>query len=163
MNELDTSNEALRAALGELHAQWLAQSQEAERQGLKLSVGNMQQAFYQRGIAEGLRLALADLQQLLIMGQPIVPMDTSAEATYVIVSREIAASVLAQAGLTVGELHVHNDHTFSAILPPLQALSFEGRIDKLNAIADVIILAQGRLPNSNKAYIDFAFSKHPVS
>ena len=123
----------------------------------------MQQAFYQRGIAEGLRIALADVQQLLVTGQSIAPTETTSEVSYVVVSREIAASVLAQAGLTVGELHEHHDHTFSAILPPLQALSFEGRIDKLNAIADVVILAQGRLPNSNKAYIDFAFSKHPIA
>jgi hypothetical protein len=163
MSEQETTNEALRTALRELHAQWQAQSHEADIQGRRLSVGNMQQAFYQRGIAEGLRLALADIQQLLAVGETSAPTETSFEINYAVVSREIAAGILAQAGMTVGELHEHSDHSFSAILPPLQALSFEGRIDKLNSIADVVILAQGRLPNSNKAYIDFAFSKHPTT
>lgn len=155
MNEKDTSNETLRAALRALEAKWLAQSQEADLQGKRLSVGNMQQAFYQRGIAEGLRLALADVQKLI--GNDEQAAEQTSEATYAFVTREAALALLGQAGIHITELHQHEDHTFSAILPPLQVFSFEERLDKLRATADIIILAVGKLPNSNKSYVDFAF------
>jgi len=155
MSEQDASNEKLRVAMRELHAQWLALSQEADVQGRRLSVGNIQQAFYQRGLAEGLRLALADVQKLLINGEEVI--EPTSEATYEFVTREAALALLGQAGIHITELHQHEDHTFSAILPPLQVFSFEERLDKLRANADIVILATGKLPNTNKSYVDFAF------
>jgi hypothetical protein len=152
MSEQDTLLTALQA----LSDRWLAQSQDAIQQGQRLSVGNMQQAFYQRGIAEGLRIALTDIQQLLANGQE-EPVQTP-EATYAFVSREAALALLGQAGIHVNELHQHEDHTFSAILPPLQVFSFEERFDKLRTHADIVILATGKLPSTNKAYVDFAFT-----
>jgi hypothetical protein len=156
MSEQDTSNETLRATLLELQAQWLAQAQEAEMQGRQISVNNIQQALYKRGIAEGLQKAVADVQQLLANREVLT--EQTSETTYVLVTREATLALLGQVGLHITELHQHQDHTFSAILPPLQALSFEERLDKLRTIANIVILATGRLPNSNKAYVDFAFS-----
>lgn len=156
MSEPNTSIENLQAALRELHAQWLAQSQEADIQGRRLSVGNMQQAFYQRGIAEGLRLALKDIQPLFESHEQAA--EQPQEAAYAYVTREAALKLLGQVGLHITELHQHEDHTFSAILQPLQALTFEERLEKLQAYADIVILATGKLPTSNKAYVDFAFN-----
>ena len=151
-----SEQDALLAALRDLSDRWLAQSQEAIQQGQRLSVGNMQQAFYQRGIAEGLRIALTDIKQLLANGQE--ERVQTPEATYEFVSREAALALLGQAGIHVTELHRHEDHAFSAILPPLQVFSFEERLDKLRTHADIIILATGKLPSTNKAYVDFAFT-----
>jgi hypothetical protein len=156
MSEQDTAIKELQAALRELHAQWLGQSQEADIQGRRLSVGNMQQAFYQRGIAEGLRLALKDIQPLFDDQEQVT--EPPLETAYAYVTREAALKLLGQVGLHITELHQHEDHTFSAILQPLQALSFEERLDKLRAYADIVILATGKLPTSNKAYVDFAFN-----
>ena len=156
MNEQNTSIENLQAALRALHAQWLAQSQEADIQGRRLSVGNMQQAFYQQGIAGGLRLALKDTQ--LLFDNQEQAMEQSTEKAYAYVTREAALKLMGQVGLHISELHQHEDHTFSAILPPLQALTFEERLEKLRAYADIVILATGKLPTSNKAYVDFAFN-----
>ena len=151
-----SDQKTLLAALRELSARWLAQSQAASQQGQRLSAGNMQQAFYQRGIAEGLRLAIADMQQLIDNGE--LPVEHSLEAPYTYVTREAALALLGQAGLHITELHQHEDHTFSVILQPLQALTFEERLEKLRAHADILILATGKLPNTNKAYVDFAFA-----
>ncbi len=157
MNNQEPSDETLRTLLRELQAKWLAQSQEADLQGKRLSVGSMQQAFYQRGIAEGLRLALADVQKLSAKNAENATIAVTDES-YVFVTSEAALALLGEAGIHITELHQHEDHTFSAILPPLQVFSFEERLDKLRATADIIILATGKLPNSNKSYVDFAFT-----
>lgn len=142
--------------LRQLSEKWLAKSQEADKQGRQLGAGNIQQALYQRGIAEGLRIALADVQQLLSREKPVIELPS--EASYAYVTREAALALLGQAGIHITELHQHEDNTFSAMLPPLQVFSFEERLDKLQKIADIVILAKGKLPNTNKAYVDFAFN-----
>lgn len=161
MSDPSLSNEALWRALKEMSAQWLAKSQDAERQGRQVSVGNIQQALYQRGIAEGLRMALADLQWLFDHGNQ-TPENPVVEV-YPYVTREAALALLGQAGIHISELHQHEDHTFSAILPPLQVFAFEERLDRLRASADIVILAKGKLPNSTKAYVDFAFRTLPAT
>ncbi len=153
------SEQNISAALDKLSAGWLAQAQKAEQQGRQLSVGNIQQAFYQRGIAEGLRVAVTDLKILLEHPGSETVNEVNEPIEFKQVSREAALALLIRAGLKTNELHIHSDHSFSAILPPLQAISFEDHLDKLTELADVIILAQGRLPNSSKAYIGFAFRK----
>ncbi len=157
MNDQHDLQDDLTKALRALTTKWTNQAQEADQKGRQMGVGNVQQALYQRGIAEGLRLALADIETLLKTDDQ--PPTKIAEGSFSIVTREEALMLLGQIGLHITELHQHNDHTFSAILAPLQVLTFEERVHKLNGIADVIILAKGRLPNSTKAYIDFAFRK----
>ncbi len=152
MSEQNDPNQQLR----ELSAKWLANSQEAEQRGRQLSVANIQQALYQRGLAEGLRLAIADIQQLLGNGEPAT--EQPLEVSYAYVTREDALALLKQVGIHISELHQHEDNTFSAMLPPLQVFSFEERLVKLRASADIVILAKGKLPNTNKAYVDFAFN-----
>ncbi len=156
MSDPNDTNEEIRAALNELNAKWLAKSQEAKQRGRQLSVANIQQSLYQRGLAEGLRLASADMQQLLSSGQPATTQ--APEPVYAYVTREAALALLGQAGIHISELHQHEDNTFSAMLPPLQVFSFEERLDKLRTIADIVILAKGKLPNTNKAYVDFDFN-----
>lgn len=156
MSDPNLSNEDLLAALRELSDIWLEKSQEADKQGRQLGVGNIQQALYQRGIAEGLRLALADIQGLIANEEPAVKQ--TPQASYAYVKREAALALLGQAGIHITELHQHEDNTFSAMLPPLQVFSFEERLEKLRLSADIVILATGKLPNTNKAYVDFAFN-----
>ncbi|MBI1277348.1 MAG: hypothetical protein GC179_04395 [Anaerolineaceae bacterium] len=156
MSDKHDSVDSLLAALRELRANWLAKSQEADKKGRQLGVGNIQQALYQRGIAEGLRSAVADIEQLVTNEKHVT--DSSTEISYAYVSREAALTLLGQAGIHITELHQHEDNTFSAMLPPLQVISFQERLEKLRTIADITILAAGKLPNTNKGYVDFAFS-----
>lgn len=156
MSEQSTSNNELWTALRELSKQLLEKSQEADQQSRQLSFSNGQQATYQRGLAEGLRIALADLKQV-IEGDAPEPQQ-AVEGPYSYVPREAALALLGKAGIHISEMHQHEDNSFSAILPPLQVFAFEERLEALRARADIIILAKGKLPNSNKAYVDFAFS-----
>jgi hypothetical protein len=157
MNDQHDPQDNLIFALRELTKKWVNQAQEADQKGRQMGIGNVQQALYQRGIAEGLRVALADIEALLT-GDDQMPDETILES-YSVITRDEALALLGQIGLHISELHQHKDQTFSAILAPLQVLTFEERVHKLSGIADVIILAKGRLPNSTKAYIDFAFRK----
>jgi len=156
MSDQNDSNNNLLAALRELSEKWLAKSQEADKQGRQNGVRNIQQALYQRGIAEGLRLAVADIEALLASDTP--KPEPMPQASYAYVKREAALALLGQVGIHITELHQHEDNTFSAMLPPLQVFSFEERLDKLRLSADIVILAKGKLPNTNKAYVDFAFN-----
>ncbi len=156
MSEQSPSSNELWTALRELSNQLLKKSQEADKQSRQLSFSNVQQAAYQRGLAEGLRIALADLKQIIESDEPTPEQDVDESYSYV--TREAALALLGQAGIHISELHQHEDNTFSAILPPLQVFAFEERLEKLGGSADIIILAKGKLPNSNKAYVDFAFS-----
>jgi hypothetical protein len=158
MSESDVSIEEIVAALGDLEAKWDAKVIEANRAGEKLRVGDPNRTYY-RGVAEGLKIALKDLKALLHEPSEVSAADDT--EVYAVVDRERALAILEQAGLSISDLHAHKDNTFSAVFPPLQVLSFDERIAKLMAVADVMILDTGRLPNSSKTYIDFAFRTPP--
>jgi hypothetical protein len=159
MSEPDVSIEEIIAVLGALEAKWDAKVIEANLAVEKLRVADPNRTYY-RGVAEGLKIALKDLRALL--HEPIeVSVGGDAGEVYAAVDRDRALAIMEQAGLSISDLHAHKDNTFSAVFPPLQVLSFEERIAKLMAVAEVAILDTGRLPNSSKTYIDFAFRSPP--
>lgn len=162
MDNEQLSLDELMAALVDWQNRWASQIQEATVQSKQVSVQSVHQSYYYRGIAEGLKLALRDLEAVLpppIAGEH---QDTLAQAEpFAPVDQETAMAVLKHAGLSVAELQPHNDNSFSAIFSALQLTRLEERITKLSAVADIVVLAQGRLPNSNKSYIDFAFRNAP--
>jgi hypothetical protein len=157
MDEPDVTIEEIVAALQGLEDKWDTRAAEAQSALQKLRVGDPNRTYY-RGVAEGYKAALKDLRALL--HEPAAAKVNSGES-YIAVDRDQAVKVLERAGLSVIDLHAHKDNTFSAVFAPLQVLTFEERIAKLSGAADVVILAQGRLPNSSKAYIDFAFRSPP--
>ncbi len=157
MDEPDVSIEEIAAALQALEAKWERRVGEVQAAMRKLQGGDPNRAYY-RGIAEGYKAALKDLQVLL--HEP-VEASVPASESYVAVGRDVVLKLLERAGLSITDLHAHKDNTFSAVFAPLQVLTFEERIAKLTSAVDVIILDQGRLPNTNKAYIDFAFRSPP--
>lgn len=157
MDEPDVTVEEIVAALQALEDKWDTRAAEAQSALQKLRVGDPNRVYY-RGVAEGYKAALTDLRALL--HEPAAAKISTGES-YIAVHRDQAAKFLERAGLSVIDLHAHKDNTFSAVFAPLQVLTFEERIAKLTGAADVVILDQGRLPNSSKAYIDFAFRSPP--
>lgn len=157
MDEPDVTVEEIVAALQDLEAKWDSRMGEVLAAVQKLSVGDNNRAYY-RGLGEGYKAALKDLRALLY---PSAEVEISPSESYIAVDRDRALAVLERAGLAITDLHAHKDNTFSAVFAPLQVLTFEERIVKLTGAADVVILDQGRLPNNNKAYIDFAFRSPP--
>lgn len=148
----------LTAALAALEAKWEMRVGETQQAIRKLRIGDPNHSYY-RGIAEGYKAALKDLRAL--MHEPDETQPAEAAETYVAVDRGRALKVLDRAGLSITDLHVHKDNTFTAVFAPLQVLSMDERITRLMSAADVAILDTGRLPNTNKAYIDFAFRSAP--
>jgi|GEM_PF-2211590 len=152
--------EDIIAALRALEGQWETRAGEVQAAMQKLRVADPNRTYY-RGLAEGYGAALKDLRALLY---PAAGGETAAvDESFVPVSAERARALLERAGLAVSDLHAHKDNSFSAVFAPLQVLSVEERIAKLTSAGDVAILDTGRLPNSNKAYIDFAFRSLPES
>lgn len=152
----------LNAALRQLAAEWKALAQKADQQGRQLSVSNIQQAFYKRGLAEGLKRAQVAVQKLLDTKVETPTTQTEPEE-FVPRHREAVLSLLMRSGLKIHQLHMHNDNSYSLILPTLQSMVYDEEMAQLAAAPNVIILAHGKLPNSTKAYIDFAFRKPPPS
>jgi hypothetical protein len=152
----------LLSVLRDLTERWEIRVKEAAAHAVKMRVGNSHHAYYYRGIGDGYKAALADLRALFEQPTETIPTNNALE-TYVKISEETVLAVLKRAGLAINELQAHSDLTFSAIFSPLQMLSFEDRIAKLTGVADIAVLAYGRLPDSNKAYVDFAFRSAPDS
>src|SRR5262249_8661119 len=148
----------LFAALRALDERWEARASEALAYAQQLRLNDAHQANYYRGLSEGSKAALADLRALL---QQPSPTESDVPADYVPINPHPVMAVLDRGGLSIPDLHAHKHNTFSAIFAPLQVLSFDERIARLTSAADIAILDYGRLPNSNKAYIDFAFKSPP--
>ncbi|MBL8163837.1 MAG: hypothetical protein JNJ61_17755 [Anaerolineae bacterium] len=153
MSDAD-QHDALRA----LQSRWQTRATEAARQAEKHGVGGTHRANYYKGIADGLKVALQDLSALLdtptAAASPAVPAET-----YLPVSPETAQAALEKVGISGAELHPHKDHTFSAILSAFQSIKLSERAEQLEQVAGLVVLEYGRLPDSNKAFIDFAFKE----
>ena len=160
MSEPDVNIAEIIAVLQGLEAKWDARAIEASLAIEKLRVADPNRTYY-RGLADGLKIALKDLRALLNKPvEAIVAGDSG--GIYAAVDRDRALAIMEQAGLSISNLHAHKDNTFSAVFPPLQVLSFDERIAKMKTVGDVVILDTGRLPNSSKTYIDFAFRSPPI-
>lgn len=159
MDEGHFTTDQLIAALQALDAKWALRIKEADEQARRLRVGDTHRSFYFRGIADGYRLALNDLRELVVT-PPVEPVETP-NLAFVPVSREAVLAVIERTGLSVVDLLTHKDHTFTAVFPTLQVMPFDERIQRLTAAAPVTILDYGRLPNSSKTYIDFGFQMPP--
>ncbi len=153
------SDDELRDALGKLSTEWTAQSQKADQQGRQIGLGNIQQANYQRGLAEGLRRASMGLQKLLDVPKVTAPIQKPEPEDFANRNREAVLAVIIRSGLKIQELHKHSDNSYSLMLPLLQSVAYDEELARLAAMPNVVILAHGKLPNSTRAYIDFAFRK----
>jgi hypothetical protein len=158
--ESKVTPEEIIAALRALEDRWDARQAEVKTAMQKMRIGDPNHSHY-RGIAEGYKEVLKDLRVLLY--EPAeAKADEQVVEVYTAVDRDRALALLERAGLSISDLHAHKDNTFSAVFAPLQVLTVEERIAKLTTMGDVAILDTGRLPNSNKAYIDFAFRSPPL-
>ncbi|MCA0456307.1 MAG: hypothetical protein LCI00_20180 [Chloroflexi bacterium] len=156
------SDDELRTALQGLLDDWAAQAQKAARQGQQIGMSNIQQSFYQRGLAEGFKRAHIGLKTLLETPQveevPVQPVET---VEYERREHEAVLALLIRTGISTNDLHSHSDNSYSVFLSMLQSVRADELMEKLAAEPYVIVLAHGKLPNSNKVYIDFAFRPRP--
>lgn len=153
--------EDLLATLQAIGMGWEQRAREAASQTEKLRLQSVHEAYYHRGLSDGLKIALQELQTALNPSSADEQPQPVPEQTYVIVDRDTTLAVLKRAGLLIADLQEHSDHTFSAFFAPLQVTPFDDRINRLSSAADVEILDYGKLPNSSKTYLDFGFKSQP--
>jgi hypothetical protein len=163
VDEQSLTPEELLNALHDLVVRWETRATEATRRAAARRPDSFHEPYYYRGIAKGLLLAADDLRALLEPATAQAEMTAEApEVVYAQVGEQEALDFLKRAGLSVSTLYRHKDNSFSAIFPKLPPLSLEERIARLTAGSNaVIILGSGRLSDSARPFIDFAFSSPP--
>ncbi|MBI5670906.1 MAG: hypothetical protein HZC41_23180 [Chloroflexi bacterium] len=155
----DKQPDDLRAALELLLNEWQSRERDAQDKARNLMTIGAARSEYYRGMADAYRV-VADELLTLLGGES--EESTAPVETYAAVSKDLAQTVLKLAGLSAAELHAHKDDTFSIIFLPLQFRSVQEVESRLLEVADVVILDHGRLPDSNKSFVDFAFKTPPV-
>lgn len=159
MNDLQP--EDLLAVLEKLAAEWLSRAQDAQDKARNLVNIGAARGEYYRGIADAYGEVMDEIRALL-EGDAGEDGDEAEPITFAEVSEDTALTVLKLAGLSAAELHANKDHSFSVMFLPLQFRSIQEVENRLLDVADVVILDHGRLSNSNKSFVDFAFKTPPT-
>jgi hypothetical protein len=148
----------LEAKLRSLIEQWDAMRKEAEAQARKEATVDTGRAYYFQGIAKTLGRMVSDLRELV--DTPTTPEAEAAQPmSYIVITEGEVSRLLKGIGLFPRTLHAHPDYAFTAVFPRLQPLSQDKRIELLTgADPRIIILDEGRLPDTGEPYIDFAFN-----
>jgi hypothetical protein len=151
----------LDAHLRRLMDVWAERAAEARHKMEQARYTDPNTAYRLRGASDAYLAAIADVEALLLgpeqPTQPIMPI-----LSFLPVKREVALAALQRAGLLVAELQPHADHSFSLVFSPLQVSPFAERIARLEQVAQVQVLDYGRLPGSNRTYLDFGFLTPPA-
>lgn len=139
--------------------QWAARQREARKRSRSEHVGDAQTAYYYRGVSDTCQQVIDELMALVdaesFQKEP-------STADYLPVSHQEADALLARVGLYPRSLSQHSDHAFTATFSRLQPITQTQRL-RLLAEADsrLVILDEGKLPDTNDPFIDFAFVDKP--
>jgi hypothetical protein len=148
-------NDIPQNAITTLIGQWESLAREARERSRTDRVGDVQTAYYYKGVTDTYQQVIDGLRTLLGSDDEIV---VPPPGDYLPVSEQAINDLLTRAGLYPRTLHTHDDHALTAVFSRLQPISQEQRLSLL-AQADprIIILDQGKLSDSNDPFIDFAF------
>ena len=154
------TNDIPQSAIADMIDQWETLAHDARARSRSERVGDVQTAYYYKGVADTCQQVIDHLRMLL--GADEVAVSTSS-ADYVPVGEQAVNDLLTHIGLYPRALHVHADHVFTAVFSRLQPISQDQRIQAINeADSRIVILDYGKLPDSNDPYIDFAFRELDV-
>lgn len=149
MSDIDPS------AIAALIDQWETLARDARERSRTERVGDVQTAYYYKGVTDTYQQVIANLRALL---DPEVETALPPTHDYVPVSEQAINDLLKHAGLYPRALHAHPDHAFTAVFSRLQPISQEQRLRTLTEVdSRIVILDHGKLPDSNDPFIDFAF------
>lgn len=141
--------------VAELVARWQARMAEAAARSRQTKSGDIQSAYYFRGVAETYRTALAELNALI--AEPAAAPQPDALRLQM-VSEETVRSLLTRLGLFPRTLRRHDDGAFTAIFSRLQPVSAARRAELLRgADPHLHILHEGTLPDTGDPYVEFGF------
>jgi hypothetical protein len=149
MPEVDSSD------IARLIARWETLHHDSRQRSRTERVGDVQTAYYYKGVTDTLQQVINDLRALL--GDDAAQ-STAQAGEYLQVSEREVAELLAGIGLYSRDLRAHADHAFTAVFSRLQPITQEQRL-RLMTEADprIVILDQGKLSDSGDPFIDFAF------
>jgi len=141
--------------VSELLARWEARMAEAASRSRQTKTGDLQAAYFFRGVAETYKTALAELNALLDVpeeqAEPASPRLRMVDETAV-------QQLFVRLGLFPRLLRRHEDGAFTAIFSRLQPVSAARRADLMRgADPQLRILHEGTLPDTGDPYIEFGF------
>lgn len=140
--------------LDDLLNRWESRLNEAVQRSRQVKTGDLQAAYYFRGVAETYKTALAELRALI---------EEPAEApagppTLLNVPVEQVGALLHKLGLFPRSLSRHEDGAFTAVFSRLQPVSTARRSELLiGADRRLRILYEGTLPDTGDPYVEFGF------
>jgi hypothetical protein len=152
-------------ALEELAERWDAAARQAQAAGAPLRMTDPNKAYY-RGVASTWEAAARELRAGLGTAQQDNEPQTAIQENphlFVPVSRALVEKVLERAGLRYSNLYEDKkEHVFSVIFSTMPTMLMNDRIFRLTrACESVIVLENGRLPNTQEPFIDFGFTAPP--
>ena len=145
--------------LADLLNVWEARAREAREHSRSNRVGDVQTAYYYKGVSDTYQQVMGELKSLL---ESEVQQTTAEAPAYRRVTRQQVSELLHRVGLHPRELNIHSDHAITAVFSRLQPVSQEQRIRLLSdASPSIVVLDYGKLPGTNEPFIDFAFMDTP--
>lgn len=141
--------------VADMLARWETRMAEAAVRSRQTKTGDLQAAYYFRGVAETYKTALAEVNALLAgpeapSGVPALRLRT--------VSEEAVQQLFARLGLFPRLLRRHEDGAFTAIFSRLQPVSAARRAELLRGADPLLrILHEGNLQDTGDPYIEFGF------
>ena len=141
--------------LDDLLARWEARQQDAANRSRQIRTGDLQAAYFFRGVAETYKTALAELRALL--NETVE--DAAPEALQLLrVPEEEVRALFARLNLFPRILRRHDDGAYTAIFSRLQPVSQARRTELLTgADPRLRILHEGALLDTGDPYIEFGF------
>lgn len=141
--------------VSELITRWQARLAEAAERSRQTRTGDLQAAYYFRGVAETYKTALAELNALL--AEPEAQPEPEALRLQ-LVSEDKVRNLLTQLSLFPRMLRRHDDGAFTAIFSRLQPVSAARRAELLRGADPALrILHEGTLPDTGDPYVEFGF------
>lgn len=142
-------------SLEDLLARWEARLADASLRSRQVKTGDLQAAYYFRGVAETYKTALAELRALI--DEP-AEAPASAVALLQTVTEADVRTLLSRLGLFPRQVRRHDDGAFTAVFSRLQPVSAARRSELLTGgDRRLRILHEGTLPDTGDPYVEFGF------
>jgi hypothetical protein len=141
--------------VADLLARWEARLRDSSVRSRQTNTGDLQAAYYFRGVADTYKAALAELRALL--ADPEAPPDPTEALLQTVTDTEVSA-MLSRIGLFPRLLRRHDDGAFTALFSRLQPVSAARRAELLRgADPRLRILHEGTLQDTGDPYVEFGF------
>ncbi len=141
--------------LADLLARWQLRLEEASVRSRQTKTGDLQAAYYFRGVAETYKTALAELRALIDEPEALLEPELALITT---VTEADVRGLLSRVGLFPRTLHRHDDGAFTAVFSRLQPVSQAQRAEMLlKGDQRLRILHEGVLQDTGDPFIEFGF------